>query len=515
MQTHADKNQGNQSRSSAAKAGNKQKQNSSAFHFVDNRPEVAQMKRLQELANNNPQNQQLTQPQKMANAYAAKQKKSIQQLDKEANVIRGNSFQMKFKENKNSTPGSITGEKTNGSHSHIFNNAPIQRVIGAELEVDGILKHNDKKEFVQGQIIGRIQQGSGKITEIHAEGPKKEENMWHMGMEFATGVYNTIATEKVSHMPLDANELAKITPEIKSNPAKYLNSKEFDTKELNGAKANVQINVSPNTGNTRHLAEFVEKGATIDLREQSEDKRRGKGNSEIKEGVVSHLTGLLTNESNKYKREGEYEALDQRFYQEIIPTLVIHICGLINYNYYTIAAMMFQKDLKGMMGTEKNALPVMPRFDLWKIILSKLREVYGKEATLDDEGFKKFTIPARSLVSQMGVLRGQLRSCIGRVNEENAKVIEADTITQIKDLIQAKSILVPSRSPLMKENDGNTILKDTDTSKIALSPETSPEGAYEIRKPFAQHVPIGYWGGVLKEYEGRLYKDGVRYLKDQ
>lgn len=51
MQTYADKNQENKSRSASAQARNSQQQNTSAFQFVDNRPEAIQMQKLQEMAN--------------------------------------------------------------------------------------------------------------------------------------------------------------------------------------------------------------------------------------------------------------------------------------------------------------------------------------------------------------------------------------------------------------------------------------------------------------------------------
>lgn len=81
MQTHADKNQENQSHSTAVKAGVEQKQDYTAAQFVDNRPEAIQKRKLQELANNSTRNQQFPQFQKAADVHPVKQEPPIQKKE--------------------------------------------------------------------------------------------------------------------------------------------------------------------------------------------------------------------------------------------------------------------------------------------------------------------------------------------------------------------------------------------------------------------------------------------------
>ncbi len=76
MQTYADKSQENQCRSTVAKARNGQQQKDS-FHFANNRPEVAQMKRLRELTNNNSRFKKAQFP-KMADERVANQEQHTQ-----------------------------------------------------------------------------------------------------------------------------------------------------------------------------------------------------------------------------------------------------------------------------------------------------------------------------------------------------------------------------------------------------------------------------------------------------
>ena len=52
MQTHADKNQENQSRAVSNAVSQKKNNTLSTFQFVDNRPEAVQMWKLQEMGNN-------------------------------------------------------------------------------------------------------------------------------------------------------------------------------------------------------------------------------------------------------------------------------------------------------------------------------------------------------------------------------------------------------------------------------------------------------------------------------
>ena len=67
MKAHADKTQENKSQSVANAVSQKQSGGESTFQFVDNRPEILQMRELQEMADNSPQVSQLRAFQEMAN----------------------------------------------------------------------------------------------------------------------------------------------------------------------------------------------------------------------------------------------------------------------------------------------------------------------------------------------------------------------------------------------------------------------------------------------------------------
>lgn len=67
MNNHAEKTQENKSQSVANIAPQKQSDDESTFHFIDNRPESIAQRKLQEMANNSPQTMQLRALQEMAN----------------------------------------------------------------------------------------------------------------------------------------------------------------------------------------------------------------------------------------------------------------------------------------------------------------------------------------------------------------------------------------------------------------------------------------------------------------
>ncbi len=81
MYAQIEKSKENKSRAVANSVAQKKSNGMSGVGFVDNRPKLAQMKRLQELANNSPQNRQLVQRQKMANEHAGKKKQPIQKKE--------------------------------------------------------------------------------------------------------------------------------------------------------------------------------------------------------------------------------------------------------------------------------------------------------------------------------------------------------------------------------------------------------------------------------------------------
>ncbi|MFN6944919.1 MAG: DUF4157 domain-containing protein, partial [Cytophagaceae bacterium] len=94
MNTYADKKTENINRAGVNKYSHKQANSESAYPFIDNRPEAAtqkkvqemahnspqvrQMKASQEIANNSPQSKQAAQLQAMVNGYSARQYKPIQ-----------------------------------------------------------------------------------------------------------------------------------------------------------------------------------------------------------------------------------------------------------------------------------------------------------------------------------------------------------------------------------------------------------------------------------------------------
>lgn len=78
MNTYADKKQENKSQSVANAASQKQNGVASTFQFVDNRPKAVQLRKLQEIANNDPRAKQSVQMKALADNYSARQLQVIQ-----------------------------------------------------------------------------------------------------------------------------------------------------------------------------------------------------------------------------------------------------------------------------------------------------------------------------------------------------------------------------------------------------------------------------------------------------
>lgn len=93
MKSHADKTQENKSQDVANNISRKKSENETTFQFLDIRRETVAQRKLQEMANNNPQVSQLKAFQKMANNYSAQQlngKVNVNNdvgLEKEADVM--------------------------------------------------------------------------------------------------------------------------------------------------------------------------------------------------------------------------------------------------------------------------------------------------------------------------------------------------------------------------------------------------------------------------------------------
>ena len=101
MHTHTDKIQENKSQSIANAFVQKQSGSKSIFQFVDNRPEVLQLNKIQQLVNNNKKVGQLTQLKSIANEYVKKDvdhpiNKSIKE-DKSSSPLKNNSVMQLFK----------------------------------------------------------------------------------------------------------------------------------------------------------------------------------------------------------------------------------------------------------------------------------------------------------------------------------------------------------------------------------------------------------------------------------
>lgn len=81
MNTHADKKQANKNQSAANAVSQKKNGAESTFQFLDNRPEAVAHRKLQEMANNCPQEKQAAQLQTMVDNYSAQQQQPIQKKE--------------------------------------------------------------------------------------------------------------------------------------------------------------------------------------------------------------------------------------------------------------------------------------------------------------------------------------------------------------------------------------------------------------------------------------------------
>jgi hypothetical protein len=81
MKTHADKTQENKSQLISDEGSQVQSGGDSTFQFVDNRPEAAAQRKLQELVNNSPQVKKAAQLQTMANNHTAQQRQPAQRKE--------------------------------------------------------------------------------------------------------------------------------------------------------------------------------------------------------------------------------------------------------------------------------------------------------------------------------------------------------------------------------------------------------------------------------------------------
>jgi len=415
----------------------------------------------------------------------------------------------------------------------ITHNKPLQRVIGAELETDGGLTYDPRTvNLVQGTVMGAILHSSGITTEIHAENPREiNPALGAVTMEFAMGKYNEVHEHNISSMPRDAKELQIITSQIKAKPNDYLDHKGFNTETLRGTKAAIQINVSPNKGNTGKLAEFVGKGATI-----SRQKPRGNGFNTVPsvDDGGSILARLIEIGKTCIRYDTINEEADSTFFTGIIPSLAIHITGLMSYN--TRISLN-----GGLAGSHKNAFAAMPRFDLWALILTKLREAYGREEEMgddveiqDDTGMDHFKYAGLNLLNMVRLQEDDISRAVERSFQtpdfrvlihdldidysevsEKPNEIAKNTVDQMSSMIKADAILVISRDPIYRIIEASILHDKTDTTKIPLSDAESPEGAYEIRSPFEGYVDTGEWGASLETYEKLLHSEGVRYLNGQ
>jgi len=392
-------------------------------------------------------------------------------------------------------------------------NVAIQRTIGAELEVEvgGLEYDTDDFTLSQGEVIGQvIHETSGLTTEIHAEQPKNDTNPGAVTLEYASGKYRNKAAENTSAMAADAAELAGISKIIAGGNTQWLRPG-LTPSNMNPTEANIQINVSPVSGTSTQLGSFVAGGATLTGKGRSAADNMvpdEEGYHEIYEGLAAAMESLLAS-------HGEEGLQARQFYQAMLTPLAMHISGLLSFYFRTSTGTL--------TSTPKNAFQAMPRYDLTKLIDSELRKLY------EDSYSSKIQQYGKGLAAWIRVIRGNIQIAfegtmdrdpdqeIGMLDpdpQEMARIPEK-TAASMTALIWGGAILVGSRPPAGQEPgiEPRPIL-DTTSSKIPISPDESPEGAYEIRKPFIQNVPINGWAAALNAYELQLYKAGVRYLDD-
>lgn len=152
MNTHANKTREDKSQAVSAKTSQLQSGGESTFQFVDNRPEAIAQRKLQEMANNNPQAKQATQFQAMAENHSAPQKQILEVSDQP----------VQKKENKTGLPDNL---KTG-----------MENLSGMSLDDVKVHRNSDKPAQLQAHAYA---QG----TDIHL-GPGQEKHLpheaWHV-----------------------------------------------------------------------------------------------------------------------------------------------------------------------------------------------------------------------------------------------------------------------------------------------------------------------------------------------
>ena len=152
MNLYTDKKQKNKSQSVAAVSQNKS-DNKSTFQFVDNRPEAAAQRKLQEMAHNYPQEKQAAQLQAMADSYSAQQQNPIQ---------------------KKASPEPSRRENNTGLPDNL--KTGMENLSGMSLDDVKVHRNSDKPAQLQAHAYA---QG----TDIHV-GPGQEKHLpheaWHV-----------------------------------------------------------------------------------------------------------------------------------------------------------------------------------------------------------------------------------------------------------------------------------------------------------------------------------------------
>ncbi|WP_340202087.1 DUF4157 domain-containing protein [Ascidiimonas sp. W6] len=153
MQTHADKNQKNKSRSLSSVVAQNKRSSDSTFHYQNNRPKAVSQQKLQVMANNSPLAKQTAQLQVMANNYAAQHQQPIQK-----------------KENKTGMPNNLksgienlSGYSLDDVKVHYNSNKPAQLQAHAYAQGTDIHLGSGQEKHLPHEAWHVVQQKQGRV----------------------------------------------------------------------------------------------------------------------------------------------------------------------------------------------------------------------------------------------------------------------------------------------------------------------------------------------------------------
>ena len=445
-------------------------------------------------------------------------------------------------------------------------NSPIQRKIGAEIEVPGVfLTYDQQKPASQGETVARIVPGI--VTEIHLEGPKDGVAT----LELATGLHGQYPADHPLSLAFQVGYLATWIEIAKLKRRAYLkdmplvaldhnwqtvNQNNGPLVEVDNSVANAgafQINVSPTEETASTFQDVFD---TMN--------------------AVTHNNGVLTEQAqavNGALRNSKTYALN--LYDNIIQLLGVEIGDTVPpilrsviKALTSVPRVLYFKYLRAQEGfdsptrdiIDKNILDLLPRAnlqELWikalqspqvtslgvsineifpDVLLRALSETdfpqlaqswtFGDDLT-DYEGTYALLRRANDLVNNPGQLsmdaleaeltnmdlQLRLNQIQGRVARGPSFIhgldLSNEAFSAMLDVLNGAKILVRNRQ--VQGHQAPSILERTDSSLRPVNEEEGLAGVFEIRNPFTHMIPLADWKKAIAAYEVMLAQKHVKY----